>query len=83
MTAREALHQIVDGLPENELPTATRVLEALSISSDPLARTLLRAPLDDESGGDDFDGGLTQARREAREGDHISQEELEVQLSLR
>ncbi len=34
MAAREALHRLVDSLPENDLPTAARVLEALSHSPD-------------------------------------------------
>lgn len=29
MSPRDALHRLVDDLPEKELPTATRVLEAL------------------------------------------------------
>ncbi len=34
MAAREALHRLVDELPETDLPTAARVLEALSHSAD-------------------------------------------------
>ncbi len=33
MAAREALHRLVDALPEPELPTAARVLKALSLSA--------------------------------------------------
>ncbi len=34
MAARETLHRLVDSLPETDLPTAARVLEALSLSAD-------------------------------------------------
>jgi len=75
MKAREDLHQIVDALPENELPTAQRVLEALRVTGDPVLRALFSAPVDDESDEDDLDGGLSEARREAGEGQVVSHEE--------
>jgi len=40
MAAREALHRLVDTLPEPDLPTAVRVLEALSLSADSARRSL-------------------------------------------
>ena len=40
MAAREALHRLVDALPEPDLPTAARVLEALSLSADSARRSL-------------------------------------------
>ncbi len=40
MAAREALHRLVDTLPEPDLPTAARVLEALSLSPDSARRSL-------------------------------------------
>jgi len=68
MAGRETLHKLVDALPEHDLPTASRVLEALSLSADPVVRSLAAAPLDGEPDDDDFDGRLTEARREAAEG---------------
>ncbi len=82
MTTRETLHQIVDHLPESELPTATRVLGALRATADPVLQALLSAPADDEAGDDDFDGGLSEARREAREGLGISHEDAKRELGL-
>ncbi|MEK7817528.1 MAG: hypothetical protein AAB281_04655, partial [Actinomycetota bacterium] len=38
MTTKEQLHHLVDQLPEREVPTAQRVLEALRDTSDPVAR---------------------------------------------
>jgi hypothetical protein len=82
MTGRKALHRLVDALPEQELPTANRVLEALSFSMDPVARSLATAPFDDEPDDDDFDGGLTEARQEAEEDRLKSHEEVKRELGL-
>jgi hypothetical protein len=65
MSPRDALHQLVDTLPDRELNTAVRVLEALTATTDAVALSLDRAELDDEVDDDDFDGGLAQARAEA------------------
>ncbi len=49
MTVKEELHQLVDSLPENELPVARRFLEFLAdLSCDPVLRALHEAPIDDE-----------------------------------
>ncbi len=48
MTVKERLHHLVDVLPERELETAARVLEALHATADPVAWALDNAPLDDE-----------------------------------
>ncbi len=82
MAARRVLHRLVDELPEQELPTATRVLEALSSPADPVARSLELAPLDGEPDDDDVDGGLTEARKQALEGQLVSHEEVKRELDL-
>lgn len=82
MTAREAIHRLVDDLPEKELSVARRVLEALSESASPMMRALLEAESDDEPDDDDFDGGLTEARQEARDGGLLTHEQLERRLGL-
>jgi hypothetical protein len=82
MSPREALHQLVDDLPEVDLPTASRVLEALRDTSDPVRQLLDHAQLDDEPDEDDADGGLTEARRDAEAGHGISTEELRRELGL-
>ena len=82
MTAREALHQLVEELPEGDLHTAARVLQGLHATSDPVLRTLLAAPPDDEPDEDDRDGGLSEARAEARAGTTISHDEVKRLLGL-
>ena len=81
--ARETLYKLVDALPEQDLPTATRILEALSLPMDPVERSLRLAPPDDEPDDDDFDGGLTEARRQARDGDVVSHEEILREFGVR
>jgi len=82
MSPRESLHQLVDDLPEVDLPTASRVLEALRDTADPVRKALDHAPLDDESDGDDADGGLTEARRDADLGRGLTTEQLRRELGL-
>ncbi len=48
MTVREILHRLVDVLPDSEIPTAARVLEALVAHPDPVALATALAPDDDE-----------------------------------
>jgi hypothetical protein len=67
MAAREALHQLVDDLLEEDVRTAERLLAALVLTRDPVLQKLLTAPVDDEPDRDDDDGGLTEARREVRD----------------
>jgi hypothetical protein len=82
MSRRDALHRLVDDLPEQDLPVAARVLEGLRATGDPVLRALLSAPIDDEPDTEDLDGGLSEARREAREGKTLSHEEVKRELGL-
>ena len=80
--ARAALHKLVDTLPEQELPTATRVLEALTFAVDPVEQSLSAARLDEEPDRDDFDGGLTESRQEARDGELTSHDDIKREFGL-
>lgn len=80
MTKREALHRLVEDLPEDDLGTAARVLEGLRATSDPVKLALDNAPLDDEPDDDDLDGGLTEARADAKAGRGLTTEELRREL---
>ena len=82
MKPREALHTLVDELPDDDLSTAQRVLEALRATGDPVLRALLDAPLDDEPDTDDRDGGLTEARRQARSGDTVPHREVKRRFRI-
>ena len=47
-----------------------------------MLRALLTAPPDDERLDDDFDGGLTESREDARQGRFIDHEELKRDLDI-
>ena len=76
MPGREALYKLVDELPEREVPTARRILEALGLPKDPVERSLRGAPIDDEPDDDNVDGGLTEARQQAHNGNVVAHEEI-------
>lgn len=82
MVARDALHRLVDDLPEEDVRTAQRLLAALVLTRDHVLQKLLAAPPDDEPDRDDEDGGLTQARREVQEGDLVSLDAVRRELEL-
>jgi hypothetical protein len=82
MAARDALHRLVDDLPEEDVRTAQRLLAALVLTRDPVLQKLLTAPPDDEPDRDDDDGGLTRARREVQDGDLVSLDEVRRELEL-
>lgn len=82
MTARQALHRLIDELPEQDVEIASRILGGLKVTEDPVLRALLTAPPDDEPDDDDFDGGLTEARRQVRDGELLDHEEVKRDLGL-
>ncbi len=82
MSDRATLHRLVDNLPEEEVAAVERFLASLE-TLDPVERTLLLAPADDEPDRDDADGGLSRAREEAARGESVSSEELKRELGIR
>src|SRR6266498_496745 len=72
VTTREALHRLIDELPDEE---AEQVLRALTIR-DPVERSLALAPLDDEPLSDEDLAALEEARAEVARGETLSTEEL-------
>ena len=80
MTSRAQLHEIVDMLPESELASAQRLLQALP--EDPVLRALLAAPLDDEPVPEWEREIMDKARESLRAEGGISTAELLQQLGL-
>ena len=64
---RERIHRLVDRLPEEELPTARRVLEGLRSLSDPVLRALLDAP-EEEPISEEERAALREAEEDVRRG---------------
>ena len=78
---KEELHSLVDQLPESELSTARRLLEALRLlGQDPRQVTLDMAPWDDESTSPEEEAGVAVARQEIARGEVISAEEAKRRL---
>ncbi len=69
---KETLYRLVDVLPESEIGTAARVLEALSVlGADEPHYTLETAPLDDEPEGEEERVAVAEARDELTRGERI------------
>ncbi len=74
--ARTKLHDLVESLPSEDVPTALRVLEALSSSSDPVPLALRDIPIDDEPETEEEREAVAEARREIEEGRVIPHDEV-------
>ena len=70
MTTKEALHRLIDDLPQDQ---ATRLLDELS---DPVLRSLLTAPMVSELLTDEERAGLEEARAELARGEGLTTEQV-------
>lgn len=82
MSPRDALHRLIDDLPEGEIPRAERVLQALKEAAEAPSYTLETAPMDDEPETPEEAAAVAQAWREHREGKSLTTEELKRELGL-
>lgn len=80
MTTKERLHQLVDQLPDRDVGTAARLLEALRDTSDPVAELLDQAPVDDEPVTPDDEAAIREGWAGYRRGGGISSEEARRRL---
>jgi hypothetical protein len=78
--SRETLHDLVDRIPEEELPAAKRFLEYLAVS--PACRAALSAPPDDEPLTEADVAAIARARDEVRAGKVISHDEILREFGL-
>ncbi|MGI8689013.1 MAG: hypothetical protein ACR2M3_10575 [Thermomicrobiales bacterium] len=70
MSIKEDVHRLVDELPDDDLPAAQRLLEALRTKEhDPLMQHLMQAPIDDEPTTPEEDAGAAEARQELQRGE--------------
>ena len=84
MTTKERIHQLVEDLPESELETAKRVLEALSALSlsNPVVEALANAPVDDESVSDEEAQSIEEGERDIEAGQVVSVDQVRTRLGL-
>ena len=78
MSTRDALHEMLDALPDELLPEAERRLAALR--DDPLLRFFLTAPEDDEPLTPEEEALIQEAQAEIARGETIPWEEVEARL---
>ncbi len=78
MTSRQALHQLLDALPDELLPAAEARLTALR--DDPFLRFMLAAPVDDEPLDEEDQAALAEARAEHARGETIPWEQVRREL---
>ncbi len=79
--AREALHELIDRIPEKEILTAQRFLEYLASSA--AFRATLSAPADDEPVTSEDAAAIERARADLRAGKVVSHEEVLREFGLR
>lgn len=79
---RDALHRLVDELPEADVDTAARVLEALLATGDPVLRSLLTAPEEDDPISDEERAAIEEGMDDARAGRVHSLDEVKEELGL-
>ena len=77
MTIKEDLHRLVDELPKKELPVAKRYLEYLRNMGDPVIRSFMEAPEDDE----EETAMIEEARQEYLRGEARPWEEVREELA--
>ena len=82
MTTREALHRLIDKLPEHDLPRVERLLESWYTQDDPVLAALDAAPLDDEDETDEERAAVAEARRDAEQGDVFTLDEVRRELGM-
>ena len=81
ITTRRQLHRLVDELPESEIGTAQRVLEALTaLRHDPFLHMLADAPEDDEPLTAEEEALIEEGRQQLQRGEGRSLEEVRREL---
>jgi len=81
LTIKEDLHRLVDELPKKELPVAKRYLEYLRNMGDPVLRSFMEAPEDDEEETEEETAMIEEARQEYLRGEARPWEEVREELA--
>jgi len=81
MSTKQQLRQLVDLLPDDQVPAAHRILHALI--GDPVVFSLLTAPEDDELDTDEHRTAADQARQEIARGEAIPFDQVKQEFGLK
>ena len=76
MAIKDDLHQLVDELPDDELPAAKRFLQYLCDMGDPVLHALIGAPLDDEPETEEEKAAVAEAYEDLAAGRVVNFEEV-------
>jgi len=79
---REAVHKLVDAIPENDVECAPRLLEALLRHRDPVLLSLLAAAYDDEPLTAEDEAAALEGRKDIERGEGISHAEVMREFGL-
>ena len=80
---KEALHRLIDELPDGDVPMAWRLLEPLRTNGDRgLPRVLAEAPWDDEPETDEERAAVEEAYEASARGEVYTLEEVRRELGL-
>lgn len=83
VVTREALHRLVDELPESEYPTVQRLLEGLrSLSNNVTLYSFETAPFDDEEETEEERVAVDEGRAALARGDVISHDVIRREVGL-
>lgn len=80
MPTKREIHELVDQLPEDEVPTVHRILQVFC--ADQAWRSLLNAPYDDEPETEEERHAVDQARASFDRGEGIRHEEIRREFGL-
>jgi len=78
---REALHELIDSIPESEIVAAQRVLERFA--RDAAFRAAMSAPLDDEAVTAGDAEAVARARKDLQAGRVVSHDEILREFGIR
>ncbi len=81
-TMRQELREIVEELPVEDLLGVRSYLRYLMATKDPLVKSLLEAPLDDEPLTPEDEAAIEEGLRALEKGDVVSDEEMKRRLGL-
>jgi hypothetical protein len=79
-TTRQQLHELIEKLPDTELRPALRLMQYLLL--DPVTRSVLMAPPDDEPLTEEDETALVEARKDIAQGKLTPHEEVLKEFGL-
>jgi hypothetical protein len=74
MSDKQHAHELIERLPETEIPTAVRFLEFMLL--DPVSRALANAPIEDEEISEEEERAVAEAREQLKHNPGIPFEQV-------